>query len=44
MRAHRETLLEMERFDYRAGEMNEEAITLVRGLAKAFEGVSLPVV
>ena len=39
-----ETLLEMERFDCRAGEMDQGAITLVLDLAEAFYRVSLPVV
>ena len=32
-----ETLLEMERFDYRAVELDQRAITVVPDLAKAFE-------
>ena len=43
-RAVWETLLEMETFDYRAGETDQGAITLVLDLAAAFERVSLPVV
>ena len=39
-----ETLLEMERFDNRAGEKDQGAITLVLDLVKAFERVSLPAV
>ena len=39
-----ETLLEVERFDFKAAEMNQGAITLVLDLAKAFERVGLPVV
>ena len=35
-----ETLLMMERFDDRAGEMDQGAITLVLDLPKAFERVS----
>ena len=38
------TVLETERFDHRAREMDQGAITLARGLAQAFERVSLPVV
>ena len=34
-----ETLLEMERFDYRAGEVDQGAITLVLDVARAFERV-----
>ena len=37
-------LLEMERFEYRAGEEDQGAVALVLYLAKAFERVSLPVV
>ena len=37
-----ETLLEMERLDYRAGEKHHGAITLVLDLEKALERVSLP--
>ena len=39
-----ETLLEMERFDYRAGEMEQEAITLVLDLAQTFWRVGLALV
>ena len=39
-----ETLPEVERFDYKAGEMDQGAITLVLDLALAFERVSPPVV
>ena len=39
-----ETFLEMDRFDYHAGEVDQGAITLVLHLAKASERVSLPVV
>ena len=39
-----ETLLEMERFDYRSGEKQPGTITLVLDLAEAFERVSFPVV
>ena len=40
----RETLLDVDRFDYCAGGLDQGAITLVLDLAKAFERVSLPVV
>ena len=36
------TLLEMDRFDHRAGDMDQGAITLVLDLAEAFERASLP--
>ena len=39
-----ETLLEVERFDYRTRAMGQGAITLVLDLAKVFERVSLTVV
>ena len=39
-----ETPLEMEKFDCRAGEMDQGAITLVLDLVQAFERVSLPLV
>ena len=39
-----EPLLERERLGYRAGDTDEAAVTLMLGLAKAFERVSLPVV
>ena len=39
-----ETLLEMKRFDYRAGEMEQEAITLVPDLAQTFWRVGLALV
>ena len=39
-----ETLLEMERFDHRAGEMEQEAITLVPDLAQTFWRVGLALV
>ena len=38
------TLLEMDRFDHRAGELDQGAITLVFGLAETFERVSRPLV
>ena len=38
-----ETLLEMERFDHRAGEKDPGAITLVLNMAEALERVSRPV-
>ena len=43
-RTAREMLREMKRFDHRAGEMDQGAMTLVPDVAKAFERVSLSVV
>ena len=43
-RTVRETLLEMERFNYHAGAKGQGAAALVLDLAKAFERVGLPVV
>ena len=39
-----ETLLDLDRFNYHAGERNQGAVALVLDLAKTFEPVSLPVV
>ena len=39
-----ETLLEMERFEYRAGEKDPRAITLLLDLTEALKRVSIPVV
>ena len=37
------TLLEIERFNYRAGEKDTGAITVVPDVAQTFERVSLPI-